>query len=100
MIFQRRADTVKIFLRFFWAKQSSEKAEKPFQRKLNHDNTELLVIHSKFCSRPFLNCIFLGDDSIPPVEHARNLTVKFGQCFGFRELVKFICRIKTKRLFK
>ena len=74
--------------------------EKLFQCKLHHDNTELLVIHSKFCPRPFLNCIFLGADPNKPAEHAGNLILKFDQCFGLKELVKLIRRIKTKTLFK
>ena len=67
---------------------------------INQDNTELVVIHSKFCVRLSWKCIFLGADPIQPVEHAGNLILKFDQCFGFKELVKLIGRIKTKTLFK
>ena len=45
--------------------------------KLNQDKTELLVIHSSYCSCPSLSCLCVGDVDVAPVKAASNLDVVF-----------------------
>ena len=50
--------------------------------KLNQDKTELLVISSKYCSRPLLDYTRVGEEVIKSSKQARNLGIGFDQCLG------------------
>ena len=55
--------------------------------KLNQDKTELLVVSSRYRTRPPLNHIQIVDDVISPCEHARNLGVGLDHYYDFSEQV-------------
>ena len=61
--------------------------------KLSHDKTELLVVSSRYRTRPPLNHIQIGDDVISPCEHARNLGVGLDHYYDFSEQVYMTCKI-------
>ena len=61
--------------------------------KLNQDKTELLVVSSRYRTRPPLNHIQIGDDVISPCEHARNLGVGIDHYFDFSGQVYMTCKI-------
>ena len=61
--------------------------------KLSQDKTELLVVSSRYRTRPPLNHIQIGDDVISPCEHARNLGVGLNHYFDFSEQVYMTCKI-------
>jgi len=61
--------------------------------KLNQDKTELLVVGSRYRTRPPLNHIQIGDDVISPCEHARNLGVGIDHYFDFSEQVYMTCKM-------
>ena len=60
--------------------------------KLNDDKTELLVISSKYRSRPDLNFIQVGDESIKHQSTVRNLGVVFDQIMSFNEHISKVCK--------
>ena len=45
--------------------------------KLNQDETELLIIHSRYCLCPSLSCLSVGAVDVVPVKAASNLGVVF-----------------------
>ena len=59
--------------------------------KLNQDNTELIVISSKFRNRPNLEYVWVGDEFIAPNLSVRNLGVIMDNCFCMEQHVKKIC---------
>ena len=61
--------------------------------KLNQNKTELLVVSSRYRTRPPLNHIQIGDDVISPCEHARNLGVGLDHYYDFSEQVYMTCKI-------
>ena len=61
--------------------------------KLSQDKTELLVVTSRYRTRPPLNRIQIGDDVISPCEHARNLGVGLDHYYDFSEQVYMTCKI-------
>ena len=61
--------------------------------KLSQDKTELLVVSSRYRTRPPLNHIQIGDDVISPCEHARNLGVGLDHDYDFSEQVYMTCKI-------
>ena len=61
--------------------------------KLSQDKTELLVVSSRYRTRPPLNHIQIGDDVISPCEHARNLGVGLDHYYDFSEQVYMTCKI-------
>ena len=61
--------------------------------KLSQDKTELLVVSSRYRTRPPLNHIQIGDDVINPCEHARNLGVGLDHYYDFSEQVYMTCKI-------
>ena len=61
--------------------------------KLSQDKTELLVVSSRYRTRPPLNHIQIGDDVISPCEHARNLGVGPDHYYDFSEQVYMTCKI-------
>ena len=61
--------------------------------KLSQDKTELLVVSSRYRTRPPLNHIQIGDDVISPCEHARNLGVGLDHYSDFSEQVYMTCKI-------
>ena len=61
--------------------------------KLSQDKTELLVVTSRYRTRPPLNHIQIGDDVISPCEHARNLGVGLDHYYDFSEQVYMTCKI-------
>ena len=61
--------------------------------KLSQDKTELLVVSSRYRTRPPLNHIQIGDDVISPSEHARNLGVGLDHYYDFSEQVYMTCKI-------
>ena len=61
--------------------------------KLSQDKTELLVVSSRYRTRPPLNHIQIGDDLISPCEHARNLGVGLDHYYDFSEQVYMTCKI-------
>jgi len=57
--------------------------------KLNwQDKTELILISSKFRSRPSLEFIQVGDEKIQAKSSARNLGVIIDQCLDLTDHVK------------
>ena len=61
--------------------------------KLSQNKTELLVVSSRYRTRPPLNHIQIGDDVISPCEHARNLGVGLDHYYDFSEQVYMTCKI-------
>ena len=61
--------------------------------KLSQDKTDLLVVSSRYRTRPPLNHIQIGDDVISPCEHARNLGVGLDHYYDFSEQVYMTCKI-------
>ena len=61
--------------------------------KLSQDKTELLVVSSRYRTRPPLNHIQIGDDVISPCEHARNLGVGLDHYYDFSEQVYMTYKI-------
>ena len=61
--------------------------------KLSQDKTELLVVSSRYRTRPPLNHIQIGDDVISPCEHARNLGVGLDHYYDFSEQVYMTCKM-------
>ena len=59
--------------------------------KLNQDKTELVLISSKFRSRPSLEFIQVDDEKIQPKSSARNLGVIIDQCLDLTDHVIKIC---------
>ena len=59
--------------------------------KLNQDNTELLVIHSSYCSCPSL-CLRVGDVDVAPVKAAFNLGVVFDDTMSFKSHISDVCK--------
>ena len=55
--------------------------------KLSQDKTELLVVSSRYRTRPPLNHIQIVDDVISPCEHATNLGVGLDHYYDFSEQV-------------
>ena len=53
--------------------------------KLNQDKTELVLISSKFRSRPSLEFIQVGDEKIQPKSSVRNLGVIIDQCLDLTD---------------
>ena len=55
------------------------------------DKTELVLVSSKFCSRPSLEFIQLGDEKIQPKSSARNLGIIIDQRLDLTDHVKKMC---------
>ncbi|XP_068704548.1 uncharacterized protein [Montipora foliosa] len=60
--------------------------------KLNHDKTELMCIHSRFLSRPPLDEIVVGGETIVPCTSAVNLGIVFDECMTGELQVSKICK--------
>lgn len=60
--------------------------------KLNHDKTELLVLHSKFRPRPLIDTLVVVDTPVIVTNSARNIGVLFDTCMNFEQQVRKICK--------
>lgn len=60
--------------------------------KLNPDKTELLVIHSSYCSCPSLSCLCVGDVDVAPVKAASNLGIVFNNTMSFKSHISDVGR--------
>ena len=60
--------------------------------KLNQDKTELLVIHSSYCSCPSLSCLRVGDVDVAPVKAASNLGIVFDDTMSFKSHISDVCK--------
>ena len=60
--------------------------------KLNQDKTELLVIHSCYCSCPLLSCLRVGDVDVAPVKAASKLGVVFDETMSFKSHISDVCK--------
>jgi hypothetical protein len=66
--------------------------------KLNEDKTELLLISSKFQSRPVINSIQVGEEAIQHQSSVRNLGAIFDQDMSFNEHISKICKSSQHHL--
>ena len=62
------------------------------ESELNQDKTELLVIHSSYCSCPSLSCLRAGDVDVAPVKAAFNLGVVFDGTMSFNSRISDVCK--------
>ena len=60
--------------------------------KLNQDKTEVILINSRYRSRPPLDSLQIGNVTVVPSSSARNLGVIFDKCFNFEDHIKSICK--------
>ena len=60
--------------------------------KLNHDKTELILIHSKYHPSPSFQSLCVGDESVAACQSARSLGVIFDEHMSFHAHVSSICR--------
>ena len=51
--------------------------------KLNHDKTEVMLIHSKYCPSPSFQSLCVGDESVAASQSARSLGVIFDEHMSF-----------------
>ena len=58
--------------------------------KLNQDKTEVVLISSRYCPRPPLESLQIGNVTVVPSSRARNLGVIFDKCFNFEDHIKSI----------
>ena len=60
--------------------------------KLNHDKTEVMLIHSKYRPSPSFQSLCVGDESVAASQSARSLGVIFDEYMTFYAHVSSICR--------
>ena len=60
--------------------------------KLNHDKTEVMLIHSKYRPSPSFQSLCVGDESMAASHSARSLGVIFDEHMSFHAHVSSICR--------
>ena len=60
--------------------------------KLNHDRTEVMLIHSKHRPSPSFQSLCVGDESVAASQSARSLGVIFDEHMSFHAHVSSICR--------
>ena len=60
--------------------------------KLNHDKTEVMLMHSKYRPYPSFQSLCVGDESVAASESARSLAVIFDEHMSFHAHVSSICR--------
>ena len=60
--------------------------------KLNHDKTEVMLIHSKYRPSPSFQSLCVGDESVAASQSARSLGVIFDEHMSFHAHVSSICR--------
>ena len=60
--------------------------------KLNHDKTEVMLIHSKYRPSPSFQSLCIGDESVTAPQSARSLGVIFDEHMSFHAHVSSICR--------
>ena len=60
--------------------------------KLNHDKTEVMLIHSKHCPSPSFQSLCVGDESVAASQSAWSLGVIFDEHMSFHAHVSSICR--------
>ena len=66
--------------------------------KLNHDKTEVMLIHSKYCPSPSFQSLCVGDESVAASQSARSLGVIFDEHMSFHAHVSSICRSSFYRI--
>ena len=66
--------------------------------KLNTDQTELLVLHSKFRSHIPFGSLMLGNDVIFPSDHARNIGVIFDEIMSYDEHIQSVVKSSFNQL--
>ena len=59
--------------------------------KLNHDKTEVMLIHSKYRPSPSFQSLCVGDESVAASQSARSLGVIFDEHMSFHAHVSSIC---------
>ena len=59
--------------------------------KLNHDKTEVMLIHSKYGPSPSFQSLCVGDESVADSQSARSLRVIFDEHMPFHAHVSSIC---------
>ena len=59
--------------------------------KLNHDKTEVMLIHSKYRPSPSFQSLCVGDESVAASQSARSLGVIFDEHMSFHADVSSIC---------
>ena len=60
--------------------------------KLNHDKTDVMLIHSKYRPSPSFQSLCVGDESVAASQSARSLGVIFDEHMSFYAHVSSICR--------
>ena len=60
--------------------------------KLNHDKTEVMLIHSKDRPSPSFQSLCVGDESVAASQSVRSLGVNFDKHMSFHAHVSGICR--------
>ena len=60
--------------------------------KLNHDKTELLIIHSSYNLCPSLSCLRVGDVDVVPVKTTSNLGVVFDDILSLKPHITNVCK--------
>ena len=60
--------------------------------KLNHDKTEVMLIHSKYRPSPSFQSLCVGDESVAASQSARSLGVISDEHMSFHAHVSSICR--------
>ena len=60
--------------------------------KLNHDKTEVMLIHSKHRPSPSFQSLCVGDESVAASQSAMSLGVIFDEHMSFHAHVSMICR--------
>ena len=61
--------------------------------KLNQDETEVVLISSRYRLKPPLDSLQIGNVTVVPSSSARNLGVIFDKCFNFEEHIKSILKV-------
>ena len=60
--------------------------------KLNHDRTDVMLIHSKYRPSPSFQSLCVGDDSVAACQSAKSLGLIFDKHMSFHAHVSSICR--------
>ena len=55
--------------------------------KLNHEKTEVILIHSKYCPSPTFQGLCVGDESVAASQLSRSLGVIFDEHMSFHACV-------------